>query len=175
MLFRSQPVLTLERVSADEGAPQVFQLKWKLEIPLGCPFRVLPASPGWRYARRYGVPREREVVASAGFPPPHIRIAVYRREPAGESGAWVHHSESWRLNLDEALPPDAGGSWEATEELVLPPGPGPALAVVEVPAMRIEDLAPACPHRRDAGIAEGGPLWLPTAPAAAEIALPASR
>ena len=170
-----QPVLTVERVSVDEGVSQVVHLKWKLELRLGCPFRVLPASPGWRLARRYGVPREREVVASAGFPPPHVRIAVYRRESAGVSGAWVHHSESWRLSLDEALPPDAGGSWEATEELVLPPGPEPALAVVEVPAMRIEDLAPACSHRRAAGIHEGGPLRMQSAPVTAEIILPASQ
>lgn len=168
-----QPVLTLERVSVEEGASQVVHLRWKLEIRHGCPFRVLPASPGWRYARRYGVPREREVVASAGFPPPHVRIAVYRRDPAGASGAWVHHAESWHLSLDEAAPPDAGGAWEATEDLVPPPGPGPALAVVEVSAMRIEDLAPDCPHRRGAGIHEGDPLRMLSAPVAAEIILPA--
>ncbi len=166
------PILTLERISVDEGAPQVFRMRWKLGIPLGCPFRVLPASPGWTLARRYGVPRGREIVANGGFPPPHVRIAVYRREPGGDSGSWVHHSESWRLSLEEGFPPDAGGEWEATEDLVPPPGPGPGLAVVEVPALRIEDLAPDCAPRRAAGIAEGAPLGFRTTPCAGEVELP---
>ena len=120
-----KPELKAELSQADPAA-DIWQVQAHYALPAGGAYAILDRSDSGFMARRYGVPREREVAAKIGPQPPFLRAAVYRRDP---SGAWVHHFEAW-YRLD-AL----DGPFEEKVDLVCPKALGPYRVVLETPEL----------------------------------------